>query len=70
LIIIILSWTLVYSVLDEEFEIDLAAKRVDARDFHSHVVAEAKFVAAAFDEVFLFVIVVVIAGEESKWIGW
>jgi len=58
--------------LSEQFEIDLAAKRVDARDSNADVVAEAELaaVAAAFDDAFFLVVVVVVVGEESKWIGW
>ena len=52
--------------LSEQCEIDLAAKRVDARDSNAHVVAQAELaaVAAAFDEVFFLVVVVVC--EESE----
>ena len=55
-----------------QLEIDLSPKRVDACDSNAHVVAEAELAAvtAAFDDVFLFVVVVVVVGEESKWIGW
>jgi hypothetical protein len=52
--------------LSKECEIDLAAERVDARDSNAHVVAQAELaaVAAAFDDVFFFVIVVLC--EESE----
>ena len=55
-----------------KLEIDLAPKRVNARDFDADVVAQAELaaVAAAFDDVFLLVVVVVVVGEESRWIGW
>ena len=52
--------------LGKQFEIDLAAEHVDARDLDPDVVAEAELlpVAAAFDDVFF--LVVVVGGEESE----
>src|SRR5918996_61255 len=45
----------------KQFEIDLAPKRINPHHSNAKIVAKAKFfaVAAAFDDVFLFVIVVV-----------
>jgi len=48
-----------------QFETNLAAKRIDPRDFHAHVVAQAEFlaVAAVFDQLFFFVVVVIVVDE-------
>ena len=47
-----------------QLKIYLTAKRVDARDSNTYVVAVAEFaaVAGAFDHVFFFVVVVVVVG--------
>jgi len=49
----------------QPFEIDLATKRVDAHDSYAHIVAEAEFfaVAAPFDHVFFFVVVIIIVSQ-------
>src|SRR6185369_17393564 len=53
---------------EHEFEIDLAAKRVDPCHSHANIVTQAKLssVPAAFDQIFFFVVVVIVVGQRYE----